>query len=379
MPDFILKLFDKPLITFSASDSGDLPEVRIKSMDEDVARLSPLGMELSDDGLARWLRHRKIPKNRAYIHSFLAKAGLSANDTMSIIEISKALSLNDSYWVVPEGFGKNFAQCNLFENRFSQILASIAFTGYGSSVRTSVASSPEFTTNGMLQKCWRRQSGKIYLYKGGREGASNTGNEPYSEFYAWQIAQILGITAIPYTLTKWKSRVCSKCELFTDKRTGFVPVGNIVKSGGIQAIIAYYEKLGPSYMAALEDMLVFDAVIADTDRHFGNFGFLLDSETNTLKGPAPLFDHGNSLFNFASSAEMKSEEEFLAFANTQTPVNYADFFAMAERFLKERHRQGLRRLLNFKLKRHPRYNLPPRRLEFVEKAVRQRAVKLLEL
>ncbi len=96
---------------------------------------------------------------------------------MAIIEVSKGLSLNDSYWVVRESFDKNFDQCNLYENKFSEILAGIAFTGYGNSVRSSVASSPEFTTNGMLPKCWRRQSGKVYLYKGGTEGASNTGNE----------------------------------------------------------------------------------------------------------------------------------------------------------------------------------------------------------
>ncbi|WP_294557051.1 hypothetical protein [uncultured Mailhella sp.] len=96
---------------------------------------------------------------------------------MAIIEVSRGLSLNDSCWVVKEGFTKIFAQCNLNDSRFSEILASIAFTGYGSSVRTSVAFSPEFTTNGMLPKCWRRQSGRIYLYKGGTEGASEAGNE----------------------------------------------------------------------------------------------------------------------------------------------------------------------------------------------------------
>ena len=78
-------------------------------------------------------------------------------------------------------------------------------------------SSPEFTTNGMLPKCWRRVSGKVYLYKDGTEGASNTGFEPYSEFYAAQVAQAMGINAIPYNLSKWKGRLCSTCELFTSK------------------------------------------------------------------------------------------------------------------------------------------------------------------
>ena len=144
-----------------------------------------MGMDVTDSGLARWLKYRKIPRNRAHAYSFLAKLGMAVNGTMAIIEVSKGLSLNDSYWGMREGFEKSFDQCKLYEDKFSEVLASVAITGYGSSIRSSVASSPEFTTNGMLPKCWRRQSGKVYLYKGGTEGASNTGNEPYSEFYAW--------------------------------------------------------------------------------------------------------------------------------------------------------------------------------------------------
>ena len=378
MADYILKHFDRELIRFSAKDTGETPEVCISHIDQEALPLMPLGMDVTDSGLARWLKHRKIPKNRAYIHSFLAKSGLSANSTMAIIEVSKGLSLNDSYWVVREGFEKTFAQCNLYENKFSEILASIAFTGYGSSVRSSVASSPEFTTNGMLPKCWRRQSGKVYLYKGGTEGASNTGNEPYSEFYAWQVAEALGVTAISYTIAKWKSKVCSKCELFTSKELAFVPVGNIVKSGGMQAVIEYYKTLGPAYMDALEDMLVFDAVIANTDRHFGNFGFLVDARTNTLAGPAPLFDHGNALFNYASRMEIENKQAFFEFAEAQRPVCYNDFFSAAVPCVRARHREGLRHLLEFKLKKHPRYNLETKRMKLIEMAIRQRAARLLE-
>lgn len=378
MADYTLKLFDRDLIRFSARDTGDTPEVSITDVDQEALPLMPLGMEVTDSGLARWLKHRKIPRNRAYIHSFLAKVGLSANSTLEIITISKGLSLNDSYWVVQDGFTKTFDQCNLYENRFSEVLAGIAFTGYGSSVRTSVRSSPEFTTNGMLPKCWRRQSGKVYLYKGGTEGASNTGNEPYSEFYACQIARMLGVNAIPYTLSRWKSKLCSRCELFTSKAVSFVPVGQIVKSGGMQAVIDYYATLDAACKDMLEDMIVLDAVIANTDRHFGNFGFLVDAATNTVKGPAPLFDHGNSLFNFASPKEEESEEAFLNFANAQGPVCYSNFFSAARLCVKPRHREGLRHLLGCKLKRHPRYNLSPKRLKLMETAIRQRASRLLD-
>lgn len=102
---------------------------------------------------------------------------------MGIIKLSKGLSLNDSYWVVKQGFSGKFADCNFYENSFARALALISYTGYGTSTAKGFSSSPEFITSGMLRKCWRLNK-KIYLYKGGMTGTTNTGKEPYSEFYA---------------------------------------------------------------------------------------------------------------------------------------------------------------------------------------------------
>ena len=255
-----LKHFDKTVLKFSAVDYSNEPDVKITWIDNDKTLL-PLDLEITDVGLYKWLKHRMIPSNRAYVRNFLSKCGLSLNRPMSIIKVSKGLSLNDCYWIVEEGFDGTFDEYNLYDNPLSRILARIAFTGYGSSVRSSLASSPEFTTNGMLPKCWRRIDGKIYLFKGGTFGASNTGMEPYSEFYAAQIAQVMGIDAIPYNLSKWKGELCSYCELFTSKEYSFVPVGRIVKTGGMKAVREYYKTLGNEFVKALDDMIVLDALI----------------------------------------------------------------------------------------------------------------------
>jgi hypothetical protein len=292
--------------------------------------------------------------------------------------VSKGLSLNDCYWVVEEGFDGKFDKYNLYENNFSRILALIAFTGYGSSFRTSLASCPEFTTNGMLPKCWRRYKNKIKLFKGGTSGASNTGNEPYSEFYAYQIAKIMGINAIEYNLTKWKGLLCSTCDLFTSKDYSFMPIGRIVTTGGMKAVREYYEALGEDFVKALDDMIVFDALIFNTDRHFGNFGFLIDNKTNKIVSPAPLFDHGNSLFNFAGCDDFSSEVALKRYAETLLPCVYDDFVGSAKKVLTPAHKEGIRSLLNFNFKKHSRYNLPSDRLKLIEKQIKCRAKELLD-
>lgn len=375
---YTLMHFDTPLIEFSAERHAE-SNIKIIEAHEEYKKLFPLDLaEVSERGIASWIKHRSIPKNRAYVDTLLSSLGLSINRPLDIINVSKGLSLNDCYWLKQEGSRDSFDSVNLYDNRFSRVLGQIAFTGYGSSNVSGLTSSPEFTTNGMLPKCWRRIDGKILLYKGGTMGASNTGNEPYSEFYAYQIGKILGMNVVPYSLSKWKNTLCSTCELFTSKDVSFAPVGRIVRSGGMQAVREYYKKLGAEFEKALNDMLVFDALIFNTDRHYGNFGFLIDSHTNRIIAPAPLFDHGNSLFHFAVGDALKSKESFLKYAKTQMPCVYDDYVAEAKKVLTHEQRNAVRKLLDFKFPRHSRYNLSKERLSLIEYAVSQRAAELLE-
>ncbi len=374
---YIIKHKDTPIIRFEVLENTATPRLHILWV-TDETHLLPLDMKLGDEGLSHWIKHRTIPKNRAFVDSFLYKCGLSINRPMDIISVSKGLSLNDVYWVVTDSFEGTFAKYNLYENKFSNILALVAFTGYGTSPRTSLVSSPEFTTNGMLPKCWRRIDGKVYLYKGGVTGFSNSGFEPYSEFYASQIAKAMGVNAVEYRLSKWKGTLCSTCELFTSLDYSFVPVGKIVTSGGMQAVRDCYESLGPEFIDALNEMIVFDAIICNTDRHFGNFGVLVDNSTNTIVKPAPLFDHGNSLFNFVPIDALESQDSFDEYVSTRYPSTYDNFIDEAKAVMTDKNREQLRHLLTYKLKKNPRYNISEKRYKLISKEIQKRAGLLLK-
>ena len=66
--------------------------------------------------------------------------------------------------------------------------------------------------------------------------------------------------------------------------------------------------------------------------------------------------------------------------NMRTPwcLVYDDFFEIARKVMTDEHRSALRHLLNFRFKRHSRYNLPVQRLKLLEKMIQSRARKLLE-
>lgn len=374
---YVLRLYDTDLLSFSLSEQGiEGLKAQIHSIDEEERALFPLDLELTDDGLVKWLQRRVIPKNRAYVAEILKTFGLSVNDTKGIIDVCKGLSLNDSYWVVPQGFTGTFAQYNLYENRFSEILSLVAYTGIGQS-DAAFTTSPELTTNGMLPKAWRFIEGEgIYLYKGGTFGAANTGNEPYSEFYASQVAQAMGLDAVAYELENWKGILASRCKLFTDINTAYIPIGRIVREGGLKACLEYYRQLGPEAYEQIKSMLVFDAMIYNEDRHFGNFGVLRDNHTGKVTGAAPVFDNGMSLFNFAMPEDFQDLDSY---AKTRGTAYGVSFESVCQEVMGPIQARQLRKLIGFTFHRHPRLNWPEYRLEAIERHLQKRVRQLLEL
>ncbi len=266
--------------------------------------------------------------------------------------------------------------CPLRRVFITKALSLIAYTGYGSVKPSGFSSSPEFTTNGMLRKGWRKIDGKIKLYKGGTSGAANTGNEPYSEFYAAQIADAMGLDHVPYTLSKWKGSLCCVCELFTDIDHSFVPMWRFCKVKSIKEVAEYLHNLGEDYFNAFCDMMIFDALIYNTDRHLNNFGLMVDNKTNQPYAFAPIFDNGLSLFNFAMADDFADLETY---AKCRLSAFDVPFDEIAKGFITSRQKGQLRHLQAFKFTRHSRYNLPAARLKALEQFIQKRAGQLLEL
>lgn len=88
----------------------------------------------------------------------------------------------------------------------------------------------------------------------------------------------------------------------------------------MKAIFAYYQALGQNFVDALEDMLVFDAIICNTDRHYGNFGVLVDNKSNTIAAPAPLFDRKARCSVWAERISRDSKKAFDEYARTLLPL-----------------------------------------------------------
>jgi hypothetical protein len=100
--------------------------------------------------LEEWLRSRSIPMSRQNAESLFKFLNINRKDLYRIAEVTKSLSLNDTYWVATDDI-QTWEAVNLYENSFSEAMADIALTGYSKqlTIRGNL-DTPETTTDGVF-------------------------------------------------------------------------------------------------------------------------------------------------------------------------------------------------------------------------------------
>jgi len=123
-------------------------------------------------------------------------------------------------------------------------------------------------------------------------------------------------------------------------------------------------------------MLIFDVIILNTDRHFGNFGFLIDNSTNEIVKTAPIFDNGLSLFCDALDDDLMNIEKY---ADTKYMKNAGDFMEFAKSIIDNRIKRKVKKLINFRFIKDKNYNLSAKRIKKIESFIHQRVNKILKI
>ena len=369
MADYLLMNKDKKLLLFQISQD-EFSQFSCHEMERYVDdALLPPGFS----SIQSWLEKRNYAKHKLHLRKWLH---LWQIDTLQgFADITHALGLNDTLWVKRADATTTWQMVSLYSNPFNDVVSKTAFSkGLGGLQLSST--SPEFTSEGSFEKCWVRQKeGSILLYKKGSEGFANSGLEPYSEFYASQLSSLICRSSVSYNLRKFKRCLVSACGLFTNENEGFVPAYKYLDSNqsyGLKDILTFLEHYGLD--DDFRDMIVLDAIILNTDRHLGNFGFIVDNDTFRIKRFAPVFDHNMALLPRAMDCSIVEDYSYTLGLGHKIG---AGFVASAKNLLTARTREILRSILDFSFSRHKSYNLPQKRLAFLERIVREQAKNIL--
>jgi hypothetical protein len=219
------------------------------------------------------------------------------------------LSLSDQYWARPETSELKWENVNFFGNAFSEDVGDILFGQIPENDEFSLMS-PDNTSDGWLRKKWKIIDGKRCLIKG---GSGATRQEPYNEVLASEIMRRLDIPHVPYTLTVIDEYPYSVCEDFITAETELVSAWRITRARKKDNNVSLYRHflnccaaLGiPGVRGNLDKMLALDYLIANEDRHRGNFGAVRNADTLEWIGLAPVFDCGTSLLHDKPTAMIR--------------------------------------------------------------------------
>ena len=273
--------------------------------------VDPYG-NITRDRLSIWFKNRGIPDFRPDAVERLRAVGFPS--AASLMASGFGASLSDQYWIRPAGSISTWSDVNCFENDFSEELGKLLLPHDASSVPSLIekiksnadilASSPDAALNGNLPKRWTIEGRQRALVKSGR--ASGRFQEPFNE----KITSVLCSRLldeddyVAYELEdggfmKWASR----CKPMTDQTTEFVPAYALLCSSKRPSDLGLYDFYvsacaahGLNVREDVEKMLVVDYLMANFDRHWNNFGVLIDSESREWLRAAPVFDTGEALW-----------------------------------------------------------------------------------
>jgi hypothetical protein len=261
----------------------------------------------------RWLFDRAIPDRRYGLSDILEKEGVKSNRELLIKNLG--LSLSDHYWIKTEREQKTWNDVNFYENNFGEKGDDIYI---GEIVEHEKgALTPNGASSGMLPKKWIIQDGKRYLLKGG-ENIFN--QEPYNEAAASCFLEKAEINHVRYDLVLYKGKHYSLCENMLGNENELVQAWYIEKIEKQRNEISNYDHyinccklLGfdNSIYKAIDKMITADYLMANTDRHWMNFGIIRNAETLKAVCLAPLYDNGASFYAKTGYADILKGNNYL--------------------------------------------------------------------
>ena len=244
--------------------------------------LLPLYLDRTGD-VEGWLEQRAVDPHRTNSRLLKKALRLENKDDINTVLYYNAATITDTYWIKSQDSNLTYDDVRFRSNYFDLL----ALRGDPDSFNQEPSRTPELTNTGSFEKCWRLLDGKWWMYK-----AENT-SEQFTELFSYHLAKELGIPIAFYEKDDGYIRTLD----FTDGASvNFETAYSI--TGDEADYCKIYRKLKEfdiGVAVAYVQMLFFDGLIFNMDRHEHNFGFLRDTETGKILGMAPLYDHNIAL------------------------------------------------------------------------------------
>ena len=224
-----------------------------------------------------WCASRMIPPDRTYAKEILNSIGapqsVTDRERAQIALSYHCLSLLDVFWVKEENEKIRFEDINLFAHSLSNALVDIALRGHQMTVTNAHLLANDLSTGGLYPKAWVRKEDGFYLYKdGGREAVER-------EVLASKICRCFDCHQVLYEQGMFENEPVSISKIMTSQRYSLVTYAAYdvyCTNHDWNTLDKILELDAPGYYM----MNILDYLVGNTDRHWENWGLLVDNETN---------------------------------------------------------------------------------------------------
>ena len=308
--NYFLMHKENPVLSFELSD--DYSSISIS--DVFSQKLLPIGInreeykslptDVDEKKFFNWWKNRTIPIGRKNLEKALKILKVSNVDRL--IEKTHSLNLTDHYWIKKQNDNVKWNDINYFDNKFDDSIGEFLLLDKERTFSEGTYNSPDLFTDGMLPKKWVKRNSEFFLLKGSDSAFQQ---EPFNEALASYICYKLNIRHAEYEVKELvnddgEKDFYSLCKNFVTKNTELIPaydISKILKKMNNESVYQHFFRccstLGINNVEDdVQKMLAVDFIMANTDRHLRNFGFLRNSDSLEWIGLAPVYDTEKSLF-----------------------------------------------------------------------------------
>jgi len=249
-----------------------------------------------------WCSSRVLTLDRQYAKEILNSVGAKQATTdrdRAMIAISyHALSLTDVFWIKPDREKVVFSDLSLYRHSLSGAFIDVSLRGKPLTVQNAelvgaADAAGDLGTQGVSPKAWIREKDTFYLLKDGEIRDVET------ELLASKIVRCFKVENVPYEPAQFEGTKVSKSQIVTSEAVSLVSMEAVdvfCANHDLDRDAFVLKKDGYSYHM----MNLVDYLVGNTDRHWGNWGFLVDNRTNRFQKLHPLMDFNKSFLAYDS-------------------------------------------------------------------------------
>ncbi len=223
-----------------------------------------------------WCSTRVLTLDRKYAKEILNSVGLQQavtdKDRAMVALTYRCASITDIYWVKTKDDNIRFSEINLYENHLDNTFIDISLRGKQYTVQND-SLARDLATNGVFPKAWQRRDDGFWLLKdGGKEFVER-------ELLASQICRCFDVDQVLYEKGSFAEEPVSISKNFTSLEY------SISSMEAVELWTANHETDLKQFILKLDRhnyymMNIVDYLIGNTDRHWGNWGILVENASN---------------------------------------------------------------------------------------------------